>query len=569
MHQVARVKAKTSIWLLALLLVVASACTAAPNRIIRDGATSVSTSAEVNRTLVVAMRVEPNSLVASMLNPEHVGIAPGAPWQIFHAGLMQLDENSKAQLQLAETSPRLNTETWKVFPDGRMQTTWRLRPNLTWHDGTPLTADDFVLAVRYAKATRADRLPEVEEISAPDSRTIVVQYKAPFPDAGEVTWQPVPRHIVGPALEQMEAREVFETLPYWTTEFVGVGPYALERWEPGAFIAGVAFPGYVKGKPRIGRIQLVWIADANTAVANLLAGTVHLASDFGLTFEQVPVLKREWGAGRESGTVLLGTASTVYVQLQFRPEYVKPPDLLDLRMRQALAQSIDKQAIVDAVLDGEPGIAETLVAKQEDYYPELDQALRKYPLDPSRTEQQLTDMGYRKDGEGFYGRGANRLSIGLTPLGEYQREALILADGWKRSGIEVPIQTLSAAERRDQKIASIFPALIITQQSVGPYPFWAFTSSTLASETTRWAGRNKGGYFDPEIDRLADVFNSSLDRADRNRAVIKGLKLLSEQAAYFPLYYGYQVVGHTGLLAGPRAGRKDEAMWNVEQWSWR
>ena len=44
--------------------------------------------------------------------------------------------------------PQLNTESWRVFPDGRMETTYALKPNLAWHDGAPLTADDFVFAWR-------------------------------------------------------------------------------------------------------------------------------------------------------------------------------------------------------------------------------------------------------------------------------------------------------------------------------------------------------------------------------------------------------------------------------------
>jgi peptide/nickel transport system substrate-binding protein len=243
--------------------------------------------------------------------------------------------------------------------------------------------------------------------------------------------------------------------------------------------------------------------------------------------------------------------------------------MLDLRLRRALAHGIDKQAVVDAVLDGEPGIADTLVAKEEEYYPELDRLLTKYPLDLRRTGQLLAEMGLTRDGEGLFGQSGSRLSVSLTPLGDYLREALILADGWKRAGIEAPLQTLSAAEQVDQQVASIFPALIITQFGINPNPFFPFISATIASPATRWAGRNKGGYLDPEMDHLSEVYNSSLERHDRNRAVMQAMKLVSDQAAYFPLYYGYEVVAHGGSLVGPRAARKASAMWKIEEWHWR
>jgi hypothetical protein len=77
-----------------------------------------------------------------------------------------------------------------------------------------------------------------------------------------------------------------------------------------------------------------------------------------------------------------------------------------------------------------------------------------------------------------------------------------------------------------------------------------------------------GGYTDPEIDRLYGVYITSLDRNVRNQAVIDGMKYLSERSTYFPLYYGYELVAHTGNLVGPRAGLKRYALWKIEEWTW-
>src|SRR5581483_9230899 len=320
---------------LLLSFLIATACASSTTTGNRTASTAGPAVQEDTRTMVIALRTEPKALVGTDLNPAHVGISPDAPWQLFHAGLTQHDEKERPQLQLAEDFPRLNTDSWKVFPDRRMETIWRLRPGLTWHDGAPLVADDFILGTRFSKGTRSDRLPEVEGVEAPDARTLVIHYKVPNPDAGEIDWQPLPRHLIGATLDQMEAREAFETLPYWTTEFVGVGPYRLTGWEPTVFITGEAFEGWVFGKPRIGRVQLVWIPDANTAVADLLSGTVHLATDLAVAFEQGSVLKREWGGRTDSGSVLLSPARTVYVQIQFRPEFQRPATLQDVRLRRA------------------------------------------------------------------------------------------------------------------------------------------------------------------------------------------------------------------------------------------
>jgi peptide/nickel transport system substrate-binding protein len=553
-----------------LVAIIAAACAPAAPAGRTDASQAGSRNTDDSLTLVVATRTEPKALVASGLNLAHSGSTPDAPWQLFHASLVQTDEHNAPQPQLAESVPVLGTDSWKVFPDGRMELTWRLRKGLSWHDGTPLTADDFALSFQFQKSAHPDSEP-AEAASAQDDHTFVVSYPVPLPGAAEVIWQPLPRHIMGPALQQLGPQEAFDTLAYWTTEFVGVGPYRLERWEPGAFITGVAFPGYAGTRPKIGRVQLVWISDPNTAVANLQSGAVHLATDRSVTFEQVSVLRRDWAASPDSGSILLSAARAVFAQPQFRPEYVRPALLLDSRFRQALAYAIDKQAIVDVALDGEPGAADTVIAREEEFFPALDRALTKFPLDLRRSEQLLAELGLQKDGDGFFRQG-ERLGVGLQVAaggGGYLREALVLADGWKRVGIEAPLRTLSAAEQSDQELAATYPGVRLTQLNVLANPFLFFTAATLASPANRWSGRNKGGFVDPEVEQLAGRYLGALDRTERNQALIQGMAILSQRAVYFPLYYGYDVIAHSGRLVGPRGGRQNNALRQIETWHWK
>jgi peptide/nickel transport system substrate-binding protein len=254
---------------------------------------------------------------------------------------------------------------------------------------------------------------------------------------------------------------------------------------------------------------------------------------------------------------------------------VRPTALLDVRFRQALAHAIDKQAIVEVMLDGEPGIAETLIPKEAEYYPDLDRVLTKHPFDPRRAEQLLAELGLAKDAEGFYRQDGNRISLGLISLGGYDpREALVLSDSWKRVGIEAPIRALSPAEQLDGEIGSTYPSLAITHVGIQAdlllyNPLVYFTAALVSSPATRWLGRNRGAYADPEMERLAELYAASLDRNVRNQSVIQGMKLLSEQAAYFPLYYGFDVVAHAGSLAGPPGALRETALWNAESWSWK
>src|SRR5262249_39697548 len=149
---------------------------------------------------------------------------------------------------------QLNTDSWRVFPDGRMQTTYRLKPNLTFHDGAPLSAEDFAFAFRvYAteELGQAQSIPNthMEDVQAPDAGTVVITWKRLYPGASAIgssyggtgrIFQALPRHILEQSFSQGQP-EAFMSHPFWAGDYVGLGPFRLDRWEPGAFIEGSAF----------------------------------------------------------------------------------------------------------------------------------------------------------------------------------------------------------------------------------------------------------------------------------------------------------------------------------------
>src|SRR6266508_5790025 len=111
-----------------------------------------------------------------------------------------------------------------------------------------------------------------------------------LPDAAhmagrEVNYPALPRHILGPEFTPDNV-EAFVNQPFWAREFVGLGPYRETSWEPGTFIEAAAFDGHAAGRPKIDRIRLVFIADRNTGVANVLTNEVHLTGPTVLGVEQ-------------------------------------------------------------------------------------------------------------------------------------------------------------------------------------------------------------------------------------------------------------------------------------------
>jgi len=227
--------------------------------------------ADQSRTLVMTTRAEPDTIAAKEVMSV-TGLSFDATPRIFNAGLAILDAREAPLPYLVETHPQLNTDTWRVLPDGRMETTYRLRPNLRWHDGTALSSHDFAFAWRVYSSPELGQattppISQMEEVVAVDDRTVVIRWRSSYPNADALEaedFQPLPRHILGDAY-QPEQIENFGRLLFWTTEYVGLGPYRLDRWQPGASLEAIAFDGHAWGRPKIDR----WVGGNRSGWSNV------------------------------------------------------------------------------------------------------------------------------------------------------------------------------------------------------------------------------------------------------------------------------------------------------------
>src|SRR6266540_4764263 len=105
--------------------------------------------------------------------------------RLVNAGLADADGSGTPQPILAEAVPSLENGLWKVFPDGRMETTWKLRPGVRWHDGTPLTSADLLFTGRVEQDKTLAwnynlSYDAVDAITAPDAQTVMVTWKQPY-----------------------------------------------------------------------------------------------------------------------------------------------------------------------------------------------------------------------------------------------------------------------------------------------------------------------------------------------------------------------------------------------------
>jgi len=461
--------------LLALLLL--SACANPPAGGQTSGGASSQPQAppsQPSKQLRVVIRSEPASLGATILIP--TGITTSFERRVFNAGLVLRAADGSYQPYLAESAPRLNTDSWRVMPDGRMETTYRLRPNLTWHDGSALTADDFAFAWQVYTSPEfgtAGQAPHalIDGIATPDPRTLVIGWKQPYPLAAELWEQelaPLPRRLLEPAYQN--ERENLTGQPFWTREYVSAGPYRVDRWEPGAYIDTVAFDGHALGKPKIDRMQITWSSDFNATLAKLLAAEADMPADDAIRVDQGLILEREWAA-RNGGTVVYRPQLPRLIQVQHRQEYANPQAVRDVRVRRALAHAIDKPAINESIFSGKGLTTDSLLYPTLSYYPLIDQAVAKYPYDLRLTDQLLNEAGFTKNGAGSYA-GANgvRLNLEVRNIQSAQNDAerTIIADGWRRAGLAVEENVFTPVQTSDGQALGTFRALSITSAAAAP-----------------------------------------------------------------------------------------------------
>jgi peptide/nickel transport system substrate-binding protein len=530
-----------------------------------------------SKTLRVVIRSEPASLGATILIP--TGITTSFERRVFNAGLVMRHTDGSMPPYLAESVPQLNTDSWRVLPDGRMETTYRLKPNLTWQDGSPLTADDFIFAWRVYTTPEfgtSGQAPHslMEEVAAPDPQTVFIRWKQAYPLAAQLWEQefaPLPRRLMETTYQT--ERENFIGQVFWTREYVGAGPFKVDRWEPGAFIETTAFDGHVLGRPKIDRMHISWSADFNATLAKLLSQEADMPANDSIRVEQGLILENEWAA-RNAGVVMYRPQLPRLVQVQHRADYANPQAVRDVRVRRALAHAIDKPAINESLFQGKGLTSDSLLYPTLSYYGLIDQAIAKYPYDVRRTDQIMTEAGFAKDSSGNYLAGGSRINFEVRNIQSAQNDAerAIIADGWRRVGFEIEENVFTPVQTSDGQTLGTFRSLSITSAAASPEGLKLddYHSRSASRPETRWFGQNRGGWSNPEYDRVMEAWLTTLDERQRQQQAAQAAKIMTEDLGVLPLHFNPAANAYATGLQGVQLKAPDvEQTWNIYEWEYR
>ncbi|MCE7079272.1 ABC transporter substrate-binding protein [Streptomyces sp. ST2-7A] len=491
----------------------------------------------VGGSLVVGIATEPETLSPLL------GYGRDGNSKLFD-GLLSRDEN-------LELVPALAVDLPVVSEDG-LTWTYTLREDVTFSDGSPFTATDVVFTYETildpdTNNAARDELAVLEGVEAADDHTVVFTLSHPYAPFAERTVLPI-------ASEEAFGDQDVNTGPY-NTEPIGTGPYTLSSWSRGEQIVLEANPDHWGGAPAVERLTMAIVPDDDARATRLRAGELDAA-----------VLPPRLAAGfaDDPGRVVINAESADFRAVTLPTDH---PVTGDIAIRRALDVAVDREAIVEAVLDGAGAVAHGPVPTASPWFAEGTER----PHDPEEAARILDGAGWEVGDDGIRERDGLRAAFTLHyPSGDRLRQEHALAYVSDARGIGIDITAESASW---EVIAPAMDDHAVLNGGGNPtdpdFDLYGLLHSELAGDG--W--NNMARYANPAVDEQLEIGRRTADAQERREAYDAVQRELRENPGYTFLTHidhvyvmndewenvTTQLEPHDhGLGAGP--------WWNIEDW---
>jgi len=434
-------------------------------------------------------------------------IAENTSGNLIEPGLLRIGDDGRPVPDLAESFRQIDPVTYEAV----------LRPGLQFHDGTTVSAEDVVATYDTLRDPRlhsplASRFDELSQVSAVDARRVRFTLKQPaaeFPV--NLNMGLVPARGAA-AVGQAE----FGRHP------VGAGPFRFVDWPDEEHLLLEANPSYYGGRPAIGHLLVKTVRDENTRALELM----HGKADICLGAISPPLLEI---LSRSANLEILSTPGANAAYLMFQ---LADSKLRDARVRRAIGEAVDREAIVRYKFGGHATLATTLMPPgnwaRDDDLPQL-------PYDPIAAAALLDAAGLKPDLQGI------RLSLDYkTSTDRFRRSiGLVLVDQLAKVGIDVNLSSLefgtffSDIRKGNFELATLKWVPIIDPDL---YTL-TFASSSIPTPDNNYNGANRGHYVNPEVDFLLAQARRVESEAARRQIYLAVQPILARDLPYVVLWY--------------------------------
>lgn len=407
-------------------------------------------------------------------------------------------------------------ESFTASPD-YLTYTFKLRGGVKFHDGRPLTSADVkytfdtLMAKGFQSPKSADFVRDVAAVETPDAQTVVFRCKNPYPG--------LPNSVVAVGIIAEGSGDAQARQP------VGTGPFKFTSYAPDQEVVLAANPDYFGGAPGVQTLRVKIIPDNTTRESELRKGSVDLA--INADFEPVTVesLKKAQG---------LKVVQVDGTNLDHFGVNVTDPILKDVRVRQALAYAIDREAVIRDLLLGQAKAAGSVLPASHWAY---EAGATAYGYDPEKAKKLLDEAGRKADSD----KPRFKLTLKTSTLSVTRKVAEMVQEQLRRVGIDLEVQSLEN-QKLTQDITEgnyqlYYRRMVGGNQSTDVFRF-AYHSKSVPPN-----GQNRMRYSNAQVDKLLD--ESLVAPRERQQAIFSEVqKILSNELPQLYLWYPATVAVH-------------------------
>jgi ABC-type transport system substrate-binding protein len=493
---------------------------------------TLGTLAFSQKELVIVRPTDPVSL-----DPQLETTAPGS-WvfsQVLEP-LITVNQNMEIEGRLATS--------WEFVDPTRLR--FKLREGVTFHDGTPFNAE----AVKFTwdRAFNSDPPGRWKSLAGPvqgieivDEYTVDLVAQQPYGPLLLTATMPYTGIVSPTAVEQYG--EDFGRNP------VGTGPFKFVEWRTNDRIVLEANEDYWRGRPALDRVIFRTVPEEGARMLSLRTGEADMV--LMPTPSELPALEAD------PDFIVEGAPGVGVFYLAFN---LAMPIVDDVRVRHAIAHAIDRELIVDAILEGGGVLATSVIGSPVFGYKDMN-LLERYPYDPERARELLQEAGYTPGSDGLM-RDASGNVLRLQALPSNGRSlkdreiAEAIQEFLRQVGIEVELDffewattfTLMRGETLDYHLNTFTWFTTTADADYTMYSNYVSTELPPAS----W---NRWRYANPQVDEWLKAARASLDPEERAELYGKVQDQLAVDLPAIPIYGSYEVAALsadvTGYVAHP------------------
>jgi len=545
------------------------------------------------KTIVLGFSQEPDTFIAFEAGLYVTQVAANA----IYSNLVYYDDVMQPYADLATDVPTLENGMAVMVGEGadqHLETTFKIRQNATWSDGTPVTADDVVwtykvsLNPEWGAPAGNDLELKYSDVVKVDPHTVVFKmmsenqaHAAGFADQKGPIVHPFyifgfdfgtvyPAHRLNSLVDfdpqsSPKVRDLHSSV--YSRAPIGSGPYTLESWDAGVQMVLKARNDYFRGKPPIDTVVIRGFeASKETLLAQLQAGEIQTIGQETLDVTDVDAVNAI------PDVKAYVRAGTTVEHIDLNTEH---PILSDKTVRKAIAYGIDRNELVLRVLSGQSAAANSLT-------PPISVLFNKdtpsYNYDPEKAKQMLEADGWTVGSDGIRTKGGQRMSFKYqsTNAAVRLKTMPLVKDQLARIGVEVNIETVPGQTYFGQtgplRQGTLEMGEYATVGSLdsGVDMITLYSSKFIPTEANNFAGGNYPRWKNSTADSLIQTEANTLNMSVRKPAMDALQLLLAEELPTINLYFRPNVYAAANKVANFKPEFASNGYtWNIWEWDVR